>query len=54
MNQWLGIIGLHLLPTFYDLYNIYNKQKTLKMLPYVPIQKPSPNKFQMYKVKEYK
>lgn len=53
MNQWLGIIGLYLMPVFYKLYTT-NKQKTFKILPHVPLSTPNPAKFQMYKVKEYK
>jgi len=58
MNQWLGIMAWHLLPAFYKLYTTTsNKHKTFKLisshknaLRFTVI----PNKFQMYKVKEYK
>ena len=59
MNQWLGIIAWHLFPAFYNMYTttLTNKPNTFKLisshknaLRFTPI----PNKFQMYKVKEYK
>lgn len=57
MNQWLGIMAWHLLPTFYKLYTT-NKQKTFKILSHVPLPNPKQrsNHIQMhkYKVKEYK
>lgn len=56
MNQWLGIIAWHLLPTFYKLYTTTtNKPKTFKLISshknalrftLIPTQ--------MCKVKEYK
>jgi hypothetical protein len=58
MNQWLGIMALHLIPSFYKLYTttLYNKPNKFKLisshknaLRFTLI----PNKFQMYKIKEY-
>jgi len=59
MNQWLGIMALHLIPAFYNMYTttLTNKPKTFKQisshknaLRFTRI----PKNFQMYKVKEYK
>lgn len=59
MNQWLGIMALHLIPALYRLYTttLTNKSNTFKQisshknaLRFTVISK----NFQMYKVKEYK
>ena len=57
MNQWLCIMAWHLFPEFYRLYTTTLTNKSNK-----PISSHKnalrftliPNKFQMYKIKEYK
>ena len=55
MNQWLGVLALHLMPVFYRLYlTTTNKKKTFKVFHTPP---PLPKfiiKDIMKDIKEYK